>query len=147
MTPEKKKHLLSDILTIIMLIAALLAIIRLWPILLLLLIGLIAYALWMLFHVAKQSVKTESAQPPMLPEPVSEQSMLTTAFSLLQRRITEQVVARFPNARWVWSMPDAFSQFAAGRPLIIMLNGAGGYRKAGRALPAQPAGHLGGQVH
>lgn len=130
MTPEKKKHLLSDVLTVIMFIAALLAIIRLWPILLLLLIGLIAYALWMLFHVAKQPVKTESAPSPMLPEPVSEQSMLTTAFGLLQRRITEQVVARFPNARWVWSTPDAFSQFAAGRPLIIMLNGAGGYRKA-----------------
>lgn len=130
MTPEKKKHLLSDIFTVTMFIAALLAIIRLWPILLLLLIGLIAYALWMLFHVAKQPVKTESAPPPMLPEPVSEQSMLTTAFGLLQRRITEQVVARFPDARWVWSMPDAFSQFAAGRPLIIMLNGAGGYRKA-----------------
>ena len=127
MTPEKKKHLLSDIFTVIMFIAALLAIIRLWPILLLLLIGLIACALWTLFHVAKQPVKTESAPPPMLPEPVSEQSMLTTAFGLLQRRITEQVVARFPNARWVWSMPDAFSQFAAGRPLIIMLNGAGGY--------------------
>lgn len=130
MTPEKKKHLLHDIFTVIAFIAALVAIVRLWPILLLLLIGLIAYALWMLFHVAKQPVKMESAPLPMLPEPASEQSMLTTAFGLLQRRITEQVTVRYPNARWVWGVPDAFSQFAAGRPLVILLNGAGGYRRA-----------------
>ena len=42
MTPEKKKHLLRDIFTVILFIAALLIIVRLWPILLLLLIGLIA---------------------------------------------------------------------------------------------------------
>lgn len=130
MTPDKKKHLLSDIFTVIVFIAALLVIVRLWPILLLLLIGLIAYALWMLFHVARQPEKTEPVPLPMLPAPASEQSLLTTAFGLLQRRITEQVVARYPSARWVWSVSDAFSHFAAGQPLIIMLNGAGGYRKA-----------------
>lgn len=48
MTPNKKKHLINDIFVVIMLLAALLTIIRLWPLLLLLLIGLIAYALWVL---------------------------------------------------------------------------------------------------
>lgn len=48
MTPDKKKHLLNDIVVVIMLLAALLTIVRLWPLLLLLLIGLIAYALWVL---------------------------------------------------------------------------------------------------
>ena len=38
MTPDKKKHLLHDILTVIMLLAVLLTIVRLWPLLLLLLI-------------------------------------------------------------------------------------------------------------
>lgn len=130
MTPDKKKHLLNDIVVVIMLLAALLTIVRLWPLLLLLLIGLIAYALWVLFHVARHPVKTELAPLPMLPAPVTEQSLLSAAFGLLQRKITEQVVIRYPDARWVWSMSNAFDQFAAGQPLTILLNGAGGYQRA-----------------
>ena len=130
MTPDKKKHLLHDILTVIMLLAVLLTIVRLWPLLLLLLIGLIAYALWVLFHVARQPVKTEPVPLLMLPAPVTEQSILAAAFGLLQRKITEQVAMRYPDARWVWSMSNAFDQFAAGQPLTILLNGAGGYQRA-----------------
>ncbi len=130
MTPDKKKKSLHDVFVVIMCIAALIIIVRLWPILLLLLIGLIAYALWTLFRVARQPIESEPAPPPASPEPVSEQSVLTAAFGLLQRRITEQVAARYPNARWVWCVSDAFGQFAAGQPLTILLNGAGGYRRA-----------------
>lgn len=130
MTPDKKKKTLHDIFVVIMCIAALVIIVRLWPILLLLLIGLIAYALWALFHVARQPVKSEPTPLPAPPEPISEQSVLTAAFGLLQRRITEQVAARYPNARWVWCVSDAFGQFSAGQPLTILLNGAGGYRRA-----------------
>ena len=120
MTPDKKKQLLAVLLTIV----------RLWPLLLLLLIGLIAYALWVLFHVARQPVKTEPVPLLMLPAPVTEQSILAAAFGLLQRKITEQVAMRYPDARWVWSMSNAFDQFAAGQPLTILLNGAGGYQRA-----------------
>ncbi len=130
MKPNKNKHLLNDIFMVIMLFAALLTIIRLWPLLLLLLTGLIAYALWLLFHVSRQPSESEPIPLPMLPAPVTEQSMLTAAFGLLQRRISEEVNAKHPNARWVWSMPDAFNRFAAGQDLIILLNGTGGYRKA-----------------
>lgn len=130
MNPEKKKHMINDIFVLIAMIGALVFIVRLWPILLLLLIGLIAYALWMLFHVQRQPVKSDPVPMLMLPPPTSEQSVLTAAFGLLQRRITEQVVLKYPDARWIWSVSDAFEQFSAGRPLAILLNGAGGYRKA-----------------
>lgn len=130
MRPNQKKHLLNDIIIVIMLLAALLTIIRLWPLLLLLLIGLIAYALWVLFQAARQPVKDESEPLLMLPAPVSEHSMMTSAFGLLQHRISEQVNLQYPNARWVWSVPDAFNRFTEGRALSILLNGAGGYRKA-----------------
>ena len=126
MRPNQKKHLLNDIIIVIMLLAALLTIIRLWPLLLLLLIGLIAYALWVLFQTARQ--------PPepllMLPAPVSQRSIMTSAFGLLQHRISEQVNLQYPNARWVWSVSDAFNRFTEGQALSILLNGAGGSRKA-----------------
>jgi len=130
MNPEKKKQTLSDIMTLIVMLGVLVAIVRLWPILLLLLIGVISYALWALVHVWKQPVQAEPASPPNPSAPATEQSVLNEAFGLLQRRINEAVAGRYPDARWVWSVSDAFGQFTSGRPLAILLNGAGGYQKA-----------------
>lgn len=130
MNPEKKKQVASDIMTLIAMLGVLVVTVRLWPILLLLMIGMIGYALWALIHVWKQPVQVEPAPLPMLPAPATEQSVLNGAFGLLQRRISEAVTTRYPDARWVWSVSDAFSQFTAGRPLTILLNGAGGYQKA-----------------
>ncbi len=130
MNPEKKKQKVSDIMTLIVMLGVLIVTVRLWPILLLLLIGVIGYALWALVHVRKQPVQAESAPPPAPPALATEQSVLNGAFGLLQRRISEAVADRYPDARWVWSVSDAFSQFTSGRPLTILLNGAGGYQKA-----------------
>lgn len=130
MNPEKKKQAVSDMMTLIVMLGVLVATVRLWPILLLLLIGVIGYALWALVQVRKQPVQAEPAPLPMLPAPATEQSVLNGAFGLLQRRISETVTGRYPDARWVWSVSDAFSQFTSGRPLAILLNSAGGYQKA-----------------
>ncbi len=130
MNPEKKKQVASDIMTLIAMLAVLVATVRLWPILLLLIIAVIGYALWALVHARKQPVRVEPIPLPMLPAPVTEQSVLNGAFGLLQRRISEAVATRYPDARWVWSVSDAFSQFTAGQPLTILLNDAGGYQKA-----------------
>lgn len=130
MNRETKKQRRRDILTIIAMLSLVVLITRLWPILLLMIIGLFAYALWMLCRVERQSEPPEPPAPLALPAPASEETVLANAFGLLQRRITEQVLAAFPNARWIWDVADAKERFATGRPLTILLNRAGGYRKA-----------------
>lgn len=114
---------------LILLLGLLVLILRLWPILLLMIIGLFAYALWLLTHLNK---KPEEPVPPLLglPAPATEQTVIHTAFLVLQRRVTEQITSRYPNARWTWCGSSAQSRFAANEPLMIMLNGAGGYRMA-----------------
>ena len=54
MTREQKKQKRNEVLTIIGLMALLIFTTRLWPILLLMMIGVFAYALWLLFHLEKQ---------------------------------------------------------------------------------------------
>lgn len=130
MTPEKKREQIHDLMTTVLIMGALIFLLRLWPILLLLLLMLMGYALWALVRAQKQPVKPETAAPPLLPPPATEQTILADAFGILQRRITEQVLMRYPEARWVWSASNAFDQFASGLPLTILLNGAGGYQKA-----------------
>ena len=130
MRPEQKKQKRHEVLTIITMMVALAFIIRMWPILLLMLIGVFAYALWRLFHLEKTPVLVEKPLLLSLPEPATEESVLSTAFALVQRRITEQVTARYPDAKWVWDVADARSRFAQGETLLIMLGRAGGYQKA-----------------
>ena len=84
-----------DVLTVIGMMILLAFILRMWPILLLMLIGVFFYALWMLFHM--DAAPQQPVQAPLLalPPPASEESVLNTAFSVLQRRITEQVLLRY----------------------------------------------------
>lgn len=130
MRPEQKKQKRREVLTIIGFMAMLVVTIRMWPILLLMLIGVFAYALWMLFQLEKKPEPPELPPLLALPAPASEESVLAAAFSLLQRRITEQVVMRYPDARWVWDVANARERFARGDELAILLSRAGGYRRA-----------------
>ena len=104
---KRKMQKRRDVLTVIGMMILLAFILRMWPILLLMLIGVFFYALWMLFHM--DAAPQQPVQAPLLalPPPASEESVLNTAFSVLQRRITEQVLLRYPNARWVWGVAEA----------------------------------------
>ncbi|MPM49560.1 hypothetical protein SDC9_96290 [bioreactor metagenome] len=130
MSTEKEKQLSHDVLSLILALAILLTITKLWPILLLVILGLFAYALWMLVRIETRPTAVPPPALLALPAPVSEQEVLAKAFGLLQRRITEQITAVYPNAKWVWSAPGARELFAAGAPLTILLNRAGGFQKA-----------------
>ena len=132
---QKKKGATAGIGFAVLVEVILLFLFRLWPFLLLLLAGLIVYAFWTLFRDQKPIPEQEKEPPeqapaPIRPEPVTEQTVMGAAFGLLQRRITEKVISEYPGARWVWGVPDAYHLFTAGRPLMVLLNGAGGYRRA-----------------
>lgn len=133
MTPDKKNQVSHSILTLLVALSLLALLLRLWPVLLLLMLGLFGYGLWALIHALRQpaAVRPPAQEaPPVQPMPMSEQELLAAAFGLFQRRITEHVSAVYPHAKWVWSEPGARERFAAGGPLTILLNGAGGYQKA-----------------
>ena len=102
-----------------------------WPILLLMLFGSFGGVLWLLFRTARQPKNVEShpATHPAEPEP-AEQSLQTLAWSLLLKRVTLLVATDYPNARWIWESPDAGRRFREGEPLFILLNRAGGHRRA-----------------
>ena len=52
------------------------------------------------------------------------------AHSLITSRITTLVLNEYPNARWIWEAPNAFELIELGEEVYILLNRAGGYRKA-----------------
>lgn len=128
---DRKRHIAYEALVILGLLALLNFICRLWPILLLIILGIFVAALRLLFLSSK---KVEVIEPmPLLEEPVrqpSEQDVQALAFSVILRRITELVLAEYPEARWGWETSNAQRQIEAGEEVFILLNRAGGYRRA-----------------
>ena len=130
MDNEKKRRIAYEVLILLGVLVLLTFITRIWPVLLLALVGVIICAMRLLFLKVKTVEPVEPVPPPQPPPPETELSLVRKAFGLLQCRISEWVELQYPGARWVWGIPNAIERFRLSEPLIILLNGAGGYQKA-----------------
>lgn len=104
---------------------------RLWPILLLALVGAIIAATALLF-VSLRKPETVAPAPPLPPPPMPENEgdLVRMAFTILERRITETVLCQHPRARWVWETQKSRKSHAYGRAAFYLLNHAAGFRRA-----------------
>ncbi len=131
-----QRHMAYEATVILGVLALLLYVCRLWPILLLAILGIFVAMLRLLFL---SSPKVQSTQPEKQ-VPQSSSSSTTQlpirdvedilSFGELQTNITQWVQREYPNARWVWKYPNAKARFQRGEDLAILLNRAGGYREA-----------------
>lgn len=104
---------------------------RLWPLLVLVIFCFIAGAIRLLFLKAKGEtvIQTENKaeEPKRTP---TERDVRDLAYSVILTRISELVSSEYPTAKWVWEKPNARKLIESGEEVFILLNGAGGYRKA-----------------
>lgn len=127
-----QRHMAYEALVILGVLALLLFVCRLWPILLLAMLGIIAATLRLLFLSSPQ-VRPLDPMPPKAHRPTArtpEEAQASQAFGNLQVQITRQVREQYPNARWVWKTPQARERLRCGEEAAILLNRAGGYREA-----------------
>jgi hypothetical protein len=127
-----KERITFEVLMILTALALFCLVTRLWPLVFLVIPGILIAALRLLFLSAKKKtdVPVSAAAPPEPPRPDTEQDVIRIAFGILQRRVAEQVASRYPAARWVWAVPNAAECFARNLPLTILLSRAGGFGKA-----------------
>lgn len=128
---DQKRHMAYEALVLLGMLALLTFICRLWPILLLIILGIFAAVIRLLFLLSR---KIEVIVPlPLLPEPVketTEKDVQVLAYSVILRRVTELVLSEYPEARWVWEAPNAEKLIQESQEVFILLNRAGGYRRA-----------------
>ena len=127
-----QRHMAYEALVILGVLALLLFVCRLWPILLLAMLGIITATLRLLFLSSPQ-VRPLEPMPPGAHKPPArtpEEAQASQAFGNLQVQITRQVREEYPNARWVWKTPQARERLRQGEEAAILLNRAGGYREA-----------------
>lgn len=126
---NRQRHFAYEVLVILGQLALLTFITRLWPILLLVILGIFIAAIRLLFL---SSQKVEPVKPlPALPpaQPPTEMDMASMAFCIIQRRITQILQGKYPEVRWIWENPHAKDDILAGNPVYVLLNKAGGYRR------------------
>lgn len=133
MKKDWKRHIAYEVLAILGMLALLTFICRLWPILLLIILGIFIAAIRLLFLSSKRVEVIEPLPLPLLPEPIpepTEADVKSLAYSVILRRVTELVCMEYPEARWVWEASNAKRRIENGEEVFILLNRAGGYRRA-----------------
>ena len=97
---NRNRHMAYEALVILGLLALLLYITRLWPILLLVILGIFIATLRLLFLASQ---KVEPVEPILaLPEPKQQQEptekdMMSLAYLVIQRRITQILITKYPT--------------------------------------------------
>jgi len=125
------KNMAYEILVFFVTFAVVMFVLRVWPVLLLMILSIFAAALKLLY---RRTAQVEIILPmfeellPIVSE--TEKDVLNSAFHLIQQRITAEVVSTHPSIRWQWHTPNPLANIERGDSVIIVLNGAGGYRKA-----------------
>lgn len=134
---KRQRHIAYEVLVILGQLALLTYITRLWPILLLVILGIFIAALRLLFL---SSQKVEPVKPlltlPPPQQPPTEKDLHSAAYTIIQCRITQILKTKFPKARWVLENPRAMEDVLASNSVYVLLNRAGGYRR-GRVVMQQ----------
>lgn len=133
MGKKSMSSILREILVSVGVLFLIMFMCRLWPLLLLILIAIFVAMIVLLF---KQADRIDEAEPmPVcMQAPKSriptQKDVYDLAFSVILRQITAIVRAKYPNARWIWETPNAKEHIEKGDEVYILLNRAGGYKRA-----------------
>lgn len=132
--PIEKGTVIREIFIFIFALLLIVFMCRIWPILLLMILVLFGWLVFWLFRICMESKKTE---PQPIPVPTkkplripTQEDVLSMAYSVILRRITEIVRAQYPQARWVFEASNARRKIDNSDEVYILLNRAGGYSRA-----------------
>lgn len=126
---EFQRRLTYDTLVLLGVFTLILFLCRIWPLILLCILGIFVAMIRLLF-LSRKEVAMIQAVPEPQPKPRTEGDLQRLALELAIRRITTLVSEAYPQARWVWKSAHAKEDIQSGRDVVILLNRAGGYREA-----------------
>ena len=126
-TKQRKQSHVCDTLEILVALVLLVFINRLWPILLLVILGVFVAALRLAFLSGRED---ETESHPREQRRKAEQIGPDQRYAAIIQQVAGLVRHDYPDARWVWESPRAKEHIGAGENVYILLDHAGGFRKA-----------------
>ena len=132
--PGGKGFIVREVLLLMASLALIVLMCRLWPLLLLMIIGLFVAMIVLLFRATADPKPVEPKPIPVTPkEPAripTQNDVFALAYSVILRRITELIREKYPQARWIFESSNARGLIENGDDVYILLNRAGGYNRA-----------------
>lgn len=124
----QKRRFAGEALIMLASLALLLFTTRLWPLLLLAILGIFAAMIRMVFLSTGQAetVTPARAMEPEAKEPTAA-DMRAMAFTLIVKRVTAILQADYPDVHWVWENAEPKKDIMEGLPVYARVNRAGGY--------------------
>ena len=125
---EMKKRFAGGALMMFAYLALLLFITRLWPLLLAAILGIFIALIRLMFLSSGRAepVTPVPAWEPKEKEPTAS-GLRSMAFALAEKRVTELLLASYPDVRWVWENAEPKKDMIEGAPVYVVTNRAGGY--------------------
>ena len=112
---ERLRRLAYDALILLGVLALITFICRLWPVLLLILLGIFAAIIRLLFLSTKKvEVIEEEKKTPEQERTYTEQDVHKISYGVIQQRVTSLVLHDYPQAKWIWEVPDAQKRMQNG---------------------------------
>ena len=130
MSTECRRRIAYEVLVILGILALFLYVFRIWPVLLIVGLGIFASALWLLL-LSHREVKAKQSEESPETEKQKQETFdpETLKFFAVQKEITERITEMYPEARWVWKSPQSKRNIVNGEEVSVLLNHAGGYRE------------------
>ena len=130
MSTECRRRIAYEVLVILGILAPFLYVFRIWPVLLIVGLGIFASALWLLL-LSHREVKAKQSEESPETEKQKQETFdpETLKFFAVQKEITERITEMYPEARWVWKSPQSKRNIVNGEEVSVLLNHAGGYRE------------------
>lgn len=127
---EMKRRFAGGALMMFAYLALLLFITRLWPLLLVAILGIFIALIRLMFL---SSDRVEPVTPVPVREPEEKEptvsGLRSMVFALAEKRVTELLLADYPDIRWVWENAEPKKDIMDGQPVYVLANRAGGYRR------------------
>lgn len=129
-----KSNIVRETMILIGVLGIITLICRLWPLLLLMILSLFVALIILLFRATDRSDIIASDPEPLSPTKPSkictQSDVYEIAYTVILRQITQLVHQHYPQARWIWEASNALQLIENGDDVFILLNRAGGYRRA-----------------
>lgn len=130
---NKGRQVAYELLGVLILLSVFTMIFRLWPLVIIMILGIFVATIVLLFYSLKSNKREEKEQCEINAQEIKEptvKDLKELAYSLIVSQVTKLVKDDYPDATWVWEKANSKNLIEEGKDVFIILNKAGGYSKA-----------------
>lgn len=126
-----KRTMAFEMLVLLSILAAVTFVFRIWILLIPILVAIV-FNVVLLLYLSVTKTEAIERKPATIKKrkTLIEKDVYNLAYTVIQKRVKEFVKEAYPNASWIWEQADVKKRIASSQDIHIILNKAGGFKRA-----------------